>query len=87
MSEEKAGEAKKALRDIGLCVYETGSVVKNLSVCTFCKGAEEEGLEAARNLNETIAGMTVPVTMRVGFYVGPNKNNGGKDCRIAGRSG
>ncbi|MBG9565375.1 nitrite reductase [Brevibacillus agri] len=72
MSEEKADEAKQALRDFGLCVYEVGSVVKNLSVCTFCKGAEVEGLQAARDLNETIAGMPVPFTMRVGYTGCPN---------------
>ncbi|GED32077.1 nitrite reductase [Brevibacillus centrosporus] len=72
MNEEKSEEAKKALRDKGLCVYETGSVVKNLSVCTFCKGAEEEGLLAARNLNDSIVGMTVPFTMRVGYTGCPN---------------
>ncbi|MFF0827003.1 nitrite reductase [Brevibacillus sp. NPDC003359] len=72
MNEEKAEDAKKALREKGLCVYETGSVVKNLSVCSFCKGAEMEGLEAARNLNDTIAGMTVPFTMRVGYTGCPN---------------
>ncbi|MED1657870.1 nitrite reductase, partial [Brevibacillus agri] len=72
INEEKAEEAKNALREKGLCVYETGSVVKNLSVCTFCKGAEEEGLLAARNLNDSIVGMTVPFTMRVGYTGCPN---------------
>ncbi|MFF2527482.1 nitrite reductase [Brevibacillus sp. NPDC058079] len=72
MNEEKAENAKKALREKGLCVYETGSVVKNLSVCSFCKGAEIEGLEAARNLNDTIAGMVVPFTVRVGYTGCPN---------------
>jgi precorrin-3B C17-methyltransferase len=72
MNEEKAEDAKKALREKGLCVYETGSVVKNLSVCSFCKGAEIEGLEAARNLNDTIAGMSVPFTLRVGYTGCPN---------------
>lgn len=72
MNEEKVEDAKKALREKGLRVYETGSVVKNLSVCSFCKGAEIEGLEAARNLNDTIAGMAVPFTMRVGYTGCPN---------------
>lgn len=72
MNEEKAEDAKKALREKGLRVYETGSVVKNLSVCSFCKGAEIEGLEAASNLNDTIAGMAVPFTMRVGYTGCPN---------------
>ncbi|MGG0938643.1 nitrite reductase [Brevibacillus centrosporus] len=72
MNEENAVEAKNALREKGLCVYQTGSVVKNLSVCTFCKGAEEEGLSAAKNLNDTIVGMSVPFTMRVGYTGCPN---------------
>ena len=72
MDEENAEEAKKALQEQGLHVYNTGSVVKNLSVCSFCKGAEEEGLETAIQLNRQIAGVTVPFTMRVGYTGCPN---------------
>jgi precorrin-3B C17-methyltransferase len=72
MEEEKAEEAKQRLLLRGLCVYDTGSVVKNLSVCNFCKGAEIEGLDAARNLNDTIVGIPVPFTMRVGYTGCPN---------------
>lgn len=72
MDEEKAEEAKQQLLNKGLRVYEVGAVVKNLTVCSFCKGAEEEGLEAARTLNDTIAGISVPFTMRVGYTGCPN---------------
>ncbi|WP_047155433.1 nitrite reductase [Aneurinibacillus tyrosinisolvens] len=72
MEEEKAAEAKQRLLLRGLCVYDTGSVVKNLSICNFCKGAEVEGLNAAKNLNDTIAGIPVPFTMRVGYTGCPN---------------
>lgn len=72
MDEDKAPEARQALLNKGLRVYETGAVVKNLSVCSFCQGAEEEGLETARTLNDTIAGIEVPFTMRVGYTGCPN---------------
>ncbi|KYP79914.1 hypothetical protein [Ferroacidibacillus organovorans] len=45
---------------------------KNLAVCNFCKGAESEGLEAARELDKAIAGMSVPFPMRVGYSGCPN---------------
>jgi precorrin-3B C17-methyltransferase len=58
---------KQQIREIGLKVYEVGLVVKNLTGCSFCKGAEEEGLETARSLNEAIAGIPVPFTLRAGY--------------------
>ncbi|WCK52926.1 nitrite reductase [Aneurinibacillus sp. Ricciae_BoGa-3] len=69
---EQAEQAKRQLEEQGLCVYQTGSVVENLSVCNFCKGAEIEGLDAARNVNEAIAGIPTPFTMRVGYSGCPN---------------
>lgn len=72
MDEENAEEAKKALKEQGLLVYQTGSVVKNLSTCAFCKGAEIEGLETARQLNRQIVGGSVPFTLRVGYTGCPN---------------
>ncbi|WCK54820.1 nitrite reductase [Aneurinibacillus sp. Ricciae_BoGa-3] len=69
---EEAEDAKQQLLKQGLCVYETGSVVKNLSVCNLCKGAEIEGLNAARNVNKAIVGLSTPFGMRVGYSGCPN---------------
>lgn len=64
---EDAEALKQQIQGIGLKVYEVGRVVKNLTGCSFCKGAEAEGLESARSLNEVIAGMPVPFTLRAGY--------------------
>lgn len=64
---EDAEGIKQQIRELGLKVYEVGRVVKNLTACSFCKGAEAEGLEAARSLNEAIAGLPVPFTLRAGY--------------------
>ncbi|MGD8189393.1 nitrite reductase [Brevibacillus ginsengisoli] len=72
MNEEEVPVAMKKIQESGLCVYHTGSVVKNLSVCAFCKGAEIEGLDVARQINTAIAGIEVPFTLRVGYTGCPN---------------
>ncbi|KUO96171.1 nitrite reductase [Ferroacidibacillus organovorans] len=72
MDELRAENAKEALRSRGMGVYEVGHVVKNLAVCNFCKGAESEGLEAARELDKAIAGRLVPFPVRVGYSGCPN---------------
>ena len=68
----RAENAKEALRSRGMGVYESGHVVKNLAVCNFCKGAESEGLEVARQLDKAISGISVPFPMRVGYSGCPN---------------
>lgn len=72
VDESRAEKAKEALRSRGMGVYEVGNVVKNLAVCNFCKGAESEGLEAARELDKAIAGKSVPFPLRVGYSGCPN---------------
>ena len=72
VDEDRFVQAKDALREQGLRVYEVGMVVKNLAVCNFCKGAEVEGLDAARALDVAIAGQPVPFPMRVGYSGCPN---------------
>lgn len=72
MHEVEASEAIKKIKESGLCVYKTGAVVKNLSVCSFCKGAEIEGLDVAKKVDAAIAGIEVPFTMRVGYSGCPN---------------
>ncbi|UOF91050.1 nitrite reductase [Fodinisporobacter ferrooxydans] len=70
--DEQAEHAKSELLAYGLKVYEVGFVVKNVSVCNFCKGAEEEGLDVAKKLNHAIAGLKVPFPLRVGYTGCPN---------------
>lgn len=72
MDEDRATNTKEVLRARGLRVYEVGFVVKNLAVCNFCKGAEIEGLDAARKLDDAIAGKPVPFPLRVGYSGCPN---------------
>lgn len=72
MDEDRVEQAKEALHAQGLRVYEVGFVVKNLVVCNFCKGAEVEGLDAARMLDDAVAGQPVPFPLRVGYSGCPN---------------
>lgn len=51
----------------GLEVYPAGFVTKSLIACNFCKGAEEAGLETARELNKAIAGIETPTPIKVGY--------------------
>lgn len=55
------------LRSLGMGVYAVGAVVKNLHTCTFCMGERTEGLPDAQRLDEVVAGIAVPFTVRIGF--------------------
>lgn len=68
----KAEEAKAELEKAGFSVYPVGSYVKSLRTCGFCKGAEEEGMPVAIELNKRIAGKEVPVTLRPAYTGCPN---------------
>ncbi|HZG78099.1 MAG TPA: nitrite reductase [Paenibacillus sp.] len=61
------GSVEKELGKAGLQVMPAGFAVKGLIACNFCKGAEEAGLEIARELNEAIAGIPTPTPIRVGY--------------------
>jgi len=55
------------LQRAGLEVHPTGFVTKSLIACNFCKGAEEAGLDTAKELNTAIAGIETPTPIRVGY--------------------
>lgn len=58
---------KEELERSGLEVYPAGFATKSLIACNFCKGAEEAGLETARNLNQAIAGIETPTPLKIGY--------------------
>ncbi|MGG3799608.1 nitrite reductase [Metabacillus fastidiosus] len=51
----------------GLSCYPVGDFVKSLRTCNFCKGAEEEGMPVAIELNKRIAGIPVPFTLKPAY--------------------
>ncbi|GGH21133.1 nitrite reductase [Paenibacillus segetis] len=55
------------LRRSGMEVHPAGFVTKSLIACNFCKGAEEAGLEVARRLNQSIAGIETPMPLKIGY--------------------
>ncbi|WP_366249552.1 nitrite reductase [Terribacillus aidingensis] len=58
---------KEKFREAGLSCYPVGNFVKSLRTCNFCKGAEKEGMPVAIELNERIAGKSVPFTLRPAY--------------------
>lgn len=54
-------------KEVGLSCYPIGNFVKSLRTCNFCKGAEEEGMPVAIELNKRIAGKPVPFTLRPAY--------------------
>ncbi|QTD41003.1 nitrite reductase [Sporosarcina sp. Te-1] len=58
---------QKKFRDVGLACFPVGNYVKSLRHCNFCKGAEEEGMPVAIELNNRIAGRPVPFTLRPAY--------------------
>lgn len=58
---------KEKFMEVGLSCYPVGNFVKSLRTCNFCKGAEEEGMPVAIELNERIAGKPVPFTLRPAY--------------------
>jgi len=67
MDASRAEAARLALHEAGLKTYPAGAVVKNVRACGFCQGDEVEGYATAVALDETVAGMPVPFTLRVGY--------------------
>lgn len=65
--EGKLDEIKEEFSQCGLKCYPVGDYVKSLRTCNFCKGAEEEGMPIAIELNERIAGKAVPRTLRPAY--------------------
>ncbi|MEH7235394.1 nitrite reductase [Bacillus sp. JJ1562] len=58
---------KEKFKEVGLSCYPVGNFVKSLRTCNFCKGAEEEGMPVAIELNKRIAGKPAPFTLRPAY--------------------
>lgn len=58
---------QKKFEAVGLSCYPVGNFVKSLRTCNFCKGAEQEGMPVAIELNDRIAGKAVPTTLRPAY--------------------
>lgn len=67
IDEERASEIQEKLENEGLMIYPVGPYVKSLRTCSFCQGAEAEGLHVALALNKAVAGIEVPSTLRIGY--------------------
>jgi precorrin-3B C17-methyltransferase len=65
--ESRKDEAVAQFEQAGLSCYPVGSFVKSLRTCNFCKGAEEEGMPVAIELNKRIAGKPVPFTLKPAY--------------------
>jgi precorrin-3B C17-methyltransferase len=65
--EENKDAIIKEFEDSGLHCYQVGNYVKSLRTCNFCKGAEEEGMPVAIELNKRIAGQPVPFTLKPAY--------------------
>ena len=60
-------EIIKELQQVGLSCYPVGNYIKSLRTCNFCKGAEEEGMPVAIEINRRIAGIPVPFTLKAAY--------------------
>jgi len=58
---------KEKFTKAGLSCYPVGNFLKSLRTCNFCKGAEEEGMPVAIELNKRIAGIPVPFTLKPAY--------------------
>jgi precorrin-3B C17-methyltransferase len=65
--ESNVEEIQEKLKAVGLQIYPVGAYVKSLKTCSFCQGAEEEGLPTAIALNEVVAGQEVPAPMHIAY--------------------
>lgn len=65
--ESQIDVVKEEFEKVGLKIYPVGAYVKSLRTCGFCKGAEEEGMPVAIELNNRIAGREVPWPLRPAY--------------------
>jgi precorrin-3B C17-methyltransferase len=65
--EDKKDVIIKEFEQVGLHCYPVGNFVKSLRTCNFCQGAEEEGMPIAIELNNRIAGIPVPFTLKPAY--------------------
>lgn len=97
--ESQVSKVKEEFEVVGLSIYPVGPYVKSLRTCGFCKGAEEEGMPVAIELNKRIAGKEVPWPLRPAYTGCPNacgeplvndigviKRNEGYDLYIGGKA-
>ncbi|MBM7660150.1 NAD(P)H-nitrite reductase large subunit [Bacillus mesophilus] len=97
--ESQLDDVKKRFNDVGLSCYPVGNYIKSLRTCNFCKGAEEEGMPVAMELNSLLAGRAVPFTLRPAYTgcsvgcgeplvndIGVMKMKDGYDLYIGGRA-
>jgi precorrin-3B C17-methyltransferase len=67
MQEDRIDQVQEELQKIGLEIYPAGFYTKSLIACHFCRGAEDAGLDIAKQLNEAIAGLPTPIPMKIGY--------------------
>ncbi|WP_186327934.1 nitrite reductase [Paenibacillus xylanexedens] len=67
VSIEQRDQIKNKLEDHGLEINPAGFVTKSLIACNFCRGAEEAGMETAKNLNQAISGIDTPAPLKIGY--------------------
>lgn len=67
LEEDRLNEVKQKLKDTGLEIHPAGFYTKSLIACNFCKGAEDAGLDVAKELDEAIAGHEVPSPLKIGY--------------------
>lgn len=72
VNESQVETVKEEFDKVGLSIYPVGPYVKSLRTCGFCKGAEEEGMPVAIELNKRIAGKEVPWPLRPAYTGCPN---------------
>ncbi|WP_121614528.1 nitrite reductase [Mesobacillus foraminis] len=97
--ESDVGYVKEKFMEVGLSCYPVGNFVKSLRTCNFCKGAEEEGMPVAIELNKRISGISVPFTLKPAYTgcpvgcgeplvndIGVMKMKNGYDLYIGGKS-
>ncbi|WP_078544099.1 NAD(P)/FAD-dependent oxidoreductase [Litchfieldia alkalitelluris] len=65
--ESQIDVVREEFEKVGLKIYPVGAYVKSLRTCGFCKGAEEEGMPVAIELNNRIAGREVPWPLRPAY--------------------
>ncbi|WP_282155971.1 nitrite reductase [Cytobacillus gottheilii] len=65
--EDDKDEIIEEFEQAGLHCYPVGRFVKSLRTCNFCKGAEEEGMPVAKEINNRIAGKPVPFTLKAAY--------------------
>jgi precorrin-3B C17-methyltransferase len=97
--ESQLESAQLKFKEVELSCYPVGNFIKNLRTCNFCKGAEEEGMPVAIELNTRLAGKPVPFTLRPAYTgcqvgcgeplvndIGVMKVKNGYDLYIGGRA-